>query len=372
MPLPRAGKAETAKREHKGESRKLHGAMVSYGFPGDTMRQEGLSIAMVLVALASFASAWPAVAQHEQHRGAQHAAAQGASLEVRQGPGGRVVTLRVGPLPLPARTGHHEALQAPDFFWEVPFDGWLVAYQPRLVDAAGSNLPGRLLHHVGFWHTTRADFLCPNKPEHIFGAGGELNEWPAVPGFGYRVTPGERIRVDTMFHNPTATDYPEVYLEVKIEYVLVEDGIPLRNYYPAWFDVQECRNSGYDLRPGSNVKAGQHRVRFGGILLGVGGHLHDYGLLLRLENTSTKQKVTELIAQLDDAGLIQSMPTETFTNRGGYRIRPGDTLRVTAVYDNKTGRALPDGAMGIVVGYFVPDDESALAQLKWSPRSPRR
>jgi hypothetical protein len=199
-----------------------------------------------------------------------------------------------------------------------------------------------------------------------------MNEWPAVPGFGYRVRPGERIRVDTMFHNPTGTDYPEVYLAVAVAYVLVADGLPLRNYYPAWLDVQGCRRSGYDLRPGQNITTGEHTVRFDGILLGVGGHLHDYGLLLRLENLTQKHKVSELVAQLDEDGQIQSMPTETFTNRGGYRIRAGDTLRVTAVYNNKTGRMLPEGAMGIVVGYFVPDDEAALAQLSWPPPARRR
>jgi hypothetical protein len=66
------------------------------------------------------------------------------------------------------------------------------------------------------------------------------------------------------------------------------------------------------------------------------------------------------------------MPTETFTNRGGYRIHAGDTLRVTAIYDNKSGRLLPEGAMGIVVGYFVPDDDATLAALRRSPRPARR
>lgn len=319
-----------------------------------------------------FVLALPLAAQHEHHTRTQHRTAEQARLEVRPGPGARTLTFRVGPLPLPAGADHHAVAQAPEFFWDVPFDGWLVAYRPRLVDAAGNELPGRLLHHVGFWHTTRPDFLCPEKPEHIFGAGGEMNEWPAVPGFGYRVGKGERVRVDTMFHNPTETDYPEVYLEVLVEYVRADDGLPLRNYYPAWFDVQRCRDSSYDLRPGENVTSAEIPVRYEGVLLGVGGHLHDYGLLLRLVNVSRNEKVAELVAQRDEHGRLQAMPTETFTNRGGYRIRAGDTLRVTAIYDNKSGRPLPEGAMGIVVGYFVPDDDAPLAALRRSPRPARR
>ena len=67
------------------------------------------------------------------------------------------------------------------------------------MDGAGQPEPGRLLHHVAFYNTARPDFLCPNKQEHIFGAGGEMNDWPALPGVGYRVRKGDRIRISTMF-----------------------------------------------------------------------------------------------------------------------------------------------------------------------------
>jgi len=50
---------------------------------------------------------------------------------------------------------------------EVPVDGWLLAYHPKLVDASGGAVPGTVLHHVAFWNENRADFLCPNKEEHI-------------------------------------------------------------------------------------------------------------------------------------------------------------------------------------------------------------
>src|SRR2546429_6631630 len=38
------------------------------------------------------------------------------------------------------------------------------------------------------------------RSEHIFGAGGEMNDWQAVPGFGYRVHPQERIRLSSMLN----------------------------------------------------------------------------------------------------------------------------------------------------------------------------
>ncbi len=158
----------------------------------------------VLSAVLLAGAAGTANAQHEHH-GMAHNIATGVKLDVQSDAAAQVVALRVGPLNLPARTDHMEVAQAPDQFWTVPFDGWLVAYHPRLVDDAGRPVPGRLLHHVAFWNTRRSDFLCPNKEEHVFGAGGEMNDWPAILGYGYRVARGERIRIGTMFHNPTDT-----------------------------------------------------------------------------------------------------------------------------------------------------------------------
>jgi hypothetical protein len=254
--------------------------------------------------------------------------------------------------------------QAPAFFLEVPFDGWITAYHPRLVGGAGQPEPSRLLHHVAFYNTARPDFLCPNKEEHIFGAGGEMNDWPALPGFGYRVHKGERIRVSTMFHNPTATSYSETWLEVNLDYHSPAKGEPLKSVYPAWFDVGECGNSGYDLGPGKTLKVGQFELGFSGLLLGVGGHMHDYGRQLDLFNVTRGEDIATLKAQLDPSGKIQGMPVVRFTDRGGYKLSKGDVLRVSSIYDNPLGKPIPEGAMGIVVGYFLPDNDGQVAGLK--------
>src|SRR5436190_15587595 len=76
--------------------------------------------------------------------------------------------------------------QPPDLIWTVPLYGWLLAYHPKLVDAGGNSVPGAVLHHTAFWNENRSDFLCPNKEEHIFGAGSEMTDWAEVPGYGYR------------------------------------------------------------------------------------------------------------------------------------------------------------------------------------------
>jgi hypothetical protein len=41
-----------------------------------------------------------------------------------------------------------------------------------------------------------------------------------------------------------------------------------------------------------------------------------------------------------------------------------DVLKISAAYDNPTGKLLRDGAMGIAVGYFVPADDKVMGALR--------
>jgi len=224
-------------------------------------------------------------------------------------------------------------------------------------------VPGRVLHHTAFWNVDRSDFLCPNKEEHIFGAGSEMTDWGQVPGFGYRVQKGDRIRVETMVYNPTDISYDRVYLEVRISYQPAS-AAEIRDVYPAWMDVQSCRDSSYDLPAGESVRSGSVAVNYSGVLIGVGGHLHDYGRQLVLQDVTKNETVATLDARVDASGLLLGLPVVMFTDRGGYRLNRGDQLEITAKYDNVSGKDLRWGAMGIVVGYFVPDDEASMTPLR--------
>src|SRR5438876_10909161 len=178
----------------------------------------------------------PMPMQHEHHgfmqEGMHHAVAKGVKLDPNFDMATHTITLRVGPMNLPAHTSHMKMPQPPDLVWTVPLDGWLLAYHPKLVDAAGNSVPGTVLHHVAFWNENRSDFLCPNKEEHIFGAGGELTDWVLIPGFGYRVEKGDQIRIETMIHNPTSTAYNMAYLEVTIPYLDDASTAPVIKLYP--------------------------------------------------------------------------------------------------------------------------------------------
>jgi hypothetical protein len=323
-------------------------------------------------------AAVPHAMEHMHHGGfmqgsMHHAAAKGVKLDAKVDAAGRTITLRVGPMNLPAHTSHMKMPQPPDLVWEIQIDGWLLAYHPKLVDASGNVVPGTVLHHVAFWNENRADFLCPNKEEHIFGAGSEMTDWAEISGYGYRVEKGNKIRIETMMYNPTATSYDKTYLEVVIPFQDASgdaNTAPRKNVYPAWMDVKSCGDSSYDVPAGKSEKTGSVIVKYDGVLLGVGGHMHDYGKQIVLEDASRKETVATLDAKSDDQGHLESMPVKLFLQEGGYKFAKGDVLKISATYENPTGKLLRDGAMGIAVGYFAATDDAKMAALRRNSKMP--
>jgi hypothetical protein len=67
---------------------------------------------------------------------------------------------------------------------------------------------------------------------------------------------------------------------------------------------------------------------------------------------------------VDAEGHLDSVPVKLFLQEGGYKFAANDVLKISAAYDNPTGKLLRDGAMGIAVGYFVPADDKVMAAFR--------
>jgi len=91
--------------------------------------------------------------------------------------------------------------------------------------------------------------------------------------------------------------------------------------------------------------------------------MHDYGRSLKLENLARRETIVELKPQLDGEGRFLSLPIIPLDAYGGYKLRRGDTLRLSSTYENPTGRVLRKAAMGNMVGAFLPDNEEEMISL---------
>jgi hypothetical protein len=74
--------------------------------------------------------------------------------------------------------------------------------------------------------------------------------------------------------------------------------------------------------------------------------------------------VATLDATSDTQGHLESVPVKLFVQEGGYKFAKGDVLKISATYENPTGKLLRDGAMGIAVGYFAAADDAKMAALR--------
>ena len=85
--------------------------------------------------------------------------------------------------------------------------------------------------------------------------------------------------------------------------------------------------------------------------------MHDYGVSLELKDVTTGTVLWRGAPVTDAAGRVLSFPLARFYNwrRIGVHVVPAHRYRLTAVYENRTGRYIRDGGMGAVAGLFVPD-----------------
>jgi hypothetical protein len=125
----------------------------------------------------------------------------------------------------------------------------------------------------------------------------------------------------------------------------------------------------FDVPPGKSAKAYEFTLPAGGRLLGVGGHMHDYGTRVRLEDAETGKVLTEVKAERTPDGKLVKVGRKLFGVSGkGLRLKANRRYRVIGEYDNPTGELRVKGAMASMVGLFVPDNMKDWPSI--DPRDP--
>ncbi len=279
------------------------------------------------------------------------AGATTARLQIRDDAENNEMVVELGPVDLPAGMGH---LQLPALHGRIPSRAWLHGFRVEMVDGDGREVPSRTLHHVNVISPDRRE-LFSQIMLRVAAAGQETDPAMLPRLVGYPVQPGQRLIVTAMFHNPFEQTYRNAYLRLHFPYTASDALVKPLSVFPFYMDVMPPAGlHSYDLPPGHSTKSWEARPAVAGRILGIGGHLHKYGVALRLENATTGELLWEGRPTLDADGEIVGMPTKKFIWSLGVPVRPDQTYRVTAVYENPTGEMIPDGAMGALGGVFVP------------------
>jgi hypothetical protein len=201
----------------------------------------------------------------------------------------------------------------------------------------------------------RRDLLRPAL-NRVVSAGKETSSLLLPPGLGYPVRERQEMGINAMLGNATATDYPEAYVRATI--TIAPAGTP--NVRPvmslyAETSYDSTGDSDFDLPPGESNKVVEFTVPVGGRVLGVGGHIHDYGTRFVVVKAGTNDTIYNGVPRLDSTGAVAGMPQVPMFGRT-LHLQPGDRFVMTVFYNNPSGRLLEKAGMGTFGMVFVPDD----------------
>ncbi|HEX6575689.1 MAG TPA: hypothetical protein VF042_12040 [Gemmatimonadaceae bacterium] len=251
--------------------------------------------------------------------------------------------------------GHDEAVHTfYQFTW--PVDGYAKGFRVEVRDAKGKVLPTALLHHVTGVTIDRRQYIYSSS-ERLFGVGKET-EAVVLPGnLAVPLRKGQRIGYYVAWNNSTGKELKGVSVRVIMTWAPPQVTGDLIAVLPLWLDVNNevGGTNTFDLAPGKSSKSFEFVAPTGGRILGISGHLHDYGVAVRLEDAETNTVLVRLAATKDASGMIQSMARK-FYAVNAIHLREGHRYRVVAEYDSPLRQTVSRGAMGNLVGVIAPDD----------------
>ena len=291
------------------------------------------------------------------------------SLEVEVDSSRHEVRIVTRPFDLPDMSGMHDHSQSHDtpvyrFTW--PVDGWFRGFRVRVLAEDGSALPRRLMHHMIMINYDRRQLIY-RAAERLWGAGVETGNFRLPNTIGVPLTSGTPLGMYIAWHNALGQDLSGVRLELVMEWLPRNQNPRPVDVLPLYFDVNLTVGGAneFDVPPGRSEKQFEFEVPTEGRILGVSGHLHDYGREVRLEDAESGRVLTRVLARSRPDGTVRGMERRLFGVRGeGLKLKAGHRYRVVAVYDNPTGEMLTKGAMGSLVGIFAPKDLRAWPALE--------
>jgi hypothetical protein len=265
-------------------------------------------------------------------------------------------TLEMAPVDLPAAGGHHGGPQPAPLQIAAPFDGWIHAYSWDVVGPDGEAVPREVLHHMKLTAPNRRE-LFNQQMLRIAGAGSETGAVELPTQVGYRIHRGDPLLLTAMLHNPAGAALEDVRVRVHLEYSPEGPWRDPLSAYPFFAQVTEPGvESSYDLPPGRSERSIILRPAVSGSVLGFGGHVHQYGKELRVEDAVTSEVLWRTSPITDSSGAVLRVPSDLFVTRGGIPLEAGHAYRFIAVYDNPTGSIIPGGGMATLGGLFDPDE----------------
>jgi hypothetical protein len=302
-----------------------------------------------------------------------------AVAQVRLDQARREVVVTAGPFSVPSMPPgmKHEEMDmmadhsTPVIRFEWPVEGWFRGFSIEIVDAAGKPIDRRLVHHLIAINFDRRQLLYPSY-ERIFGIGQETEDAFIPKSIGIPMKPATKLGMYLAWANETGKDLEGVQVRLRLAYSPPNLNPRPLAALPIYMDVNLTVGKGntFDVPAGRSEKSWEFTPPVSGRLLGVGGHMHDYGVAVRLEDAESGKVLSQIETARTPDGKVTKIGRKLFGVTGqGLLLKAGKKYRVVGVYDNPTGQTIVKGAMAHMVGLFAPSDYSKWPALDLTDES---
>lgn len=297
------------------------------------------------------------------------------------------VSIIVGPFDLtpmpPGGMAMMHTVVQPVLRFRWPVDGWLRGARLVITDADGHPLDQRLVHHLNLINFSRRQLIYPLY-ERLLALGEETGNIMLPRTVGVPVSAGTPMGIVVMWDDRTGAPIRGVRARLVLAWTPAAQLPRPVDVFPVYLDVHDPvgRTAAFDLPPGRTSFQADYTLPISGRIVAAGGHIHDYGTGISLDDVTAGRPRTllHLGTRLDRAGHIESIDRRYPGIAGaGIRLTAGHRYRITGTYDNPTGETIRDGAMVHLIYLFTPDrtadwpsmasaDSGLAADLAWLDR----
>jgi hypothetical protein len=241
------------------------------------------------------------------------------------------------------------------FRW--PANVWMRSFDLQLFDKDHRRLnQPTTMHHMELLNYDRRQVLYP-MVERVFGMGEETGSAKFPKSIGLPLDAGTDMGLYVMWNNHTDTDIEGVTFQLTIQYsprnLVPQPTIVLP--FKADVNIHPGAGDAFDLPPGGGSRSTVFTMEVSGRLIAVGGHLHDFGKEVRLEDVASGKIVARVEAKRTPNGEVIGVSHGLYGILGrGPHLVAGRRYRLVAVYEGSPTDSIR-GAMGLMGGIFAPD-----------------
>lgn len=275
-----------------------------------------------------------------------------------------VVRVVAGPFRIPRMAMHEHGAMEQDpsmttplvpLVW--PVEKGLRGFKLRLFTSDGERLPRTLLHHLNLLDFDRRELLYP-VPARVFAVGADTRDVAVPDSYSVRMEQGDSLGWYIMWSNETSEAIDGVYVDLALAYSDMDGAqAPMSTLYID-SNLYVGNPTSFDVPPGRSEKSYEWETPAAGALIAAGGHMHEYGVEVRLEDVENDKVLFRLKSHTENGeARVDQHVFRRFFNLfdASVKLKAHHRYRIVGVYENPTADTIRAGGMAQIGGLFRPE-----------------